>query len=65
MSNKVKEKADFSLSFSKMTTSHQLLLLLILEQLFRALDLSTGGKYHKQTRLYSSSIVSRMPFTNL
>jgi 23S rRNA (pseudouridine1915-N3)-methyltransferase len=43
----VKEKADLALSFSRMTTSHELSLLLILEQLYRALDLSAGGKYHK------------------
>jgi len=42
-----KKKADFSISFSKMTTSHGLSLLLILEQLLRALDLSAEGKYHK------------------
>ena len=47
LGTKVKEKADFSISFSKMTTSHEVSLLLILEQLFRALDLSAGGKYHK------------------
>jgi len=42
-----KKKADFSISFSKMTTSHGLSLLLILEQLLRALDLSAEGKYHQ------------------
>jgi len=47
LGTKTKEKADFSVSFSKMTTSHELSLLLILEQLYRALDLSAGGKYHK------------------
>lgn len=47
MADKVKEKADLAISFSKMTTSHELSLLLILEQLYRALDVSAGGKYHK------------------
>jgi len=47
LADEVKKKADLALSFSKMTTSHELSLLLILEQLYRALDLSAGGKYHK------------------
>lgn len=47
LADRVKEKADLAFSFSEMTTSHELSLLLILEQLYRALDLSAGGKYHK------------------
>jgi len=47
LADEVKKKADLALSFSKMTTSHELSLLLILEQLYRALDVSAGGKYHK------------------
>ncbi|MEI7579841.1 MAG: 23S rRNA (pseudouridine(1915)-N(3))-methyltransferase RlmH [bacterium] len=35
------------LSLSQLTTAHELALVILLEQLFRVLDLARGGKYHK------------------
>ena len=43
----VKNRADFKLSLSKMTFPHELCLLILLEQLYRSLNISSGGKYHK------------------
>ena len=38
---------DYVLSFSKMTFEHDLIRLILLEQVFRALDINSGGEYHK------------------
>ena len=43
----VRKKSDFSLSFSKMTFPHQMMRVILAEQLYRALDIINGGKYHK------------------
>lgn len=43
----VKRKADFKLSFSKMTFPHELFRVMLLEQIYRAGEILTGGKYHK------------------
>ena len=45
--DEVKNKADFKLSFSKMTFPHQLMRVILLEQIYRAFNIADGGKYHK------------------
>ncbi len=45
--DEIKKKAKLKLSLSRMTFTHQISRVLILEQLYRAFQISTGGKYHK------------------
>lgn len=47
LSDRVKEKANFHLSFSKMTFPHQLFRVLLLEQIFRAYKINNNERYHK------------------
>lgn len=47
LSDMVKEKANFHLSFSKMTFPHQLFRVLLLEQIFRAYKINNNERYHK------------------
>ena len=44
---RVKAKANFSLSFSKMTFPHQLFRVLLLEQIYRAFKINNNESYHK------------------
>lgn len=41
------DRADFVLSFSQFTFTHQMIRLLLYEQLYRVFNLLEGGSYHK------------------
>ncbi len=47
LSDSVLKRADYKLSFSKMTFPHQLMKLILLEQIYRAYRITTGAPYHK------------------
>ena len=47
VSDEVKKRADFKWSFSKLTFPHQLIRLMLLEQIYRACKISRGEPYHK------------------
>ena len=47
MSEKVKKSCDMMLSVSRMTFTHRMMRVIILEQIYRAYNILSGGKYHK------------------
>lgn len=47
LSDKVIKRADYHLSFSKMTFPHQLMRVILLEQIYRSFKISQGEPYHK------------------
>lgn len=47
LSNEVLSRADYLLSFSKMTFPHQLMRLILMEQIYRAFRIMNNHPYHK------------------
>ena len=47
LSNQVLVRADYKLSFSKMTFPHQLMRVILLEQIYRSYRIIQGEPYHK------------------
>ena len=47
LASEVLERADMSLSFSKMTFPHQMMRVILLEQIYRGFRIMHGEPYHK------------------
>ena len=47
LSDEVKRASDFRMSVSKMTLTHQMLRVWLVEIIYRCLSITHGGKYHK------------------
>ena len=47
LSPRVKARADYRLSVSRLTFPHQMMRVLLLETVYRSLSILHGGKYHK------------------
>ncbi len=47
VSNQVKQAADYRLSFSKLTFPHQLMRVVLAEQVYRAFTINNNITYHK------------------
>ena len=47
LSDKIKKRANYKLSFSEFTFPHQLMRVLLTEQLYRAYTIQNNTKYHK------------------
>ena len=48
VSEAVREKADFVWSFSKLVFPHMLMRVMMTEQIYRAQEIASGGKYHHE-----------------
>lgn len=47
LDNKIINRADFKLSFSRMTFPHQMMRMILLEQIYRGYRIMKGEPYHK------------------
>ena len=47
LADEVKSRADMRFSMSKMTFTHQIARVLLAEQIYRAFQITSGGKYHR------------------
>ena len=47
LDNKIKEKSNYILSFSKLTFPHQLFRVILLEQIYRSYKIKNNESYHK------------------
>ncbi|MCH5304121.1 MAG: 23S rRNA (pseudouridine(1915)-N(3))-methyltransferase RlmH [Ruminococcus sp.] len=47
LSDEVKAESSFKLSMGKMTFPHQMARVMLVEQIYRAFEISNNGKYHK------------------
>lgn len=47
LSPEVRARADFRLSFSDMTFPHQMMRVILLEQIYRSFKINRGETYHK------------------
>lgn len=47
LDDSVKQAADLKLSFSQMTFPHQLMRVILLEQIYRSFMINAGSEYHK------------------
>ncbi len=47
LSDKILERSNYALSFSNMTFPHQLMKVILLEQIYRAFRIINGHSYHK------------------
>jgi len=47
LSVQIKQRAMFSISLSKLTFTHQMSRLILLEQIYRSLEIEKGSHYHK------------------
>ena len=47
LSNEIKNRANYKLSFSKLTFPHQLFRVILLEQIYRVFKINNNEEYHK------------------
>lgn len=52
LSDTVLKRSNAQISFGKMTYPHQLMRLILVEQIYRAFRINKGEPYHKQMRFY-------------